>query len=230
MRQVHQNKRMRGRSRKPSNPLGKSYESSGPDVKIRGSAQHVADKYTQLSRDAQSSGDRVMSENYLQHAEHYNRLIAAAQAQMQQQQPSRDDDNRSQPDNPPADRGNGAESVMPADAPQPVVGSAPIPASDANGTTGATGGEADAAKAGGENDQRSDSNGDDRPRRRVRGGRGRAPRRAPEPSPDGAGGEPVEKLADTASEPVEITEPASPPAEEPAKPAQGEDIQDGTTV
>jgi hypothetical protein len=69
-------------NRKGPNPLTRNYESNGPDVKIRGSAQQIAEKYAQLARDAQSSGDRVMAENYLQHAEHYNRIIAAAQAQM----------------------------------------------------------------------------------------------------------------------------------------------------
>jgi hypothetical protein len=90
MRPQQQNRRMRGRNnnnnnnnnRKGPNPLTRNYESNGPDVKIRGSAQQIAEKYTALARDAQSSGDRVMAENYLQHAEHYNRIIAAAQAQM----------------------------------------------------------------------------------------------------------------------------------------------------
>ncbi len=63
------------------------YESSGPDVKIRGTASHVAEKYLQLARDAQSSGDPVAAENYYQHAEHYFRLIAAAQEQFRQSQP-----------------------------------------------------------------------------------------------------------------------------------------------
>jgi hypothetical protein len=77
---------MRGRSRpKGPNPLTRSYESNGPDVKIRGTAQHIADKYAQLARDAQSSGDPVSAENYHQHAEHYYRLIAAAQEQFRQQ-------------------------------------------------------------------------------------------------------------------------------------------------
>ena len=56
------------------------YESNGPDVKVRGTAHHVAEKYLQLARDAQSSGDPVMAESYLQHAEHYFRIIASAQA------------------------------------------------------------------------------------------------------------------------------------------------------
>lgn len=84
-----QNKRMRGRNnhgggRKGPNPLTRSFESNGPDVKIRGTAQHIAEKYLQLARDAQSSGDPVMAESYLQHAEHYYRVIASAQAAQQQ--------------------------------------------------------------------------------------------------------------------------------------------------
>jgi hypothetical protein len=82
-----QNKRMRGRNRKSHNPLTRVYESNGPDVKIRGTASHVAEKYMQLARDAQSSGDPVAAENYFQHAEHYFRLIAAAQDQFRQTQP-----------------------------------------------------------------------------------------------------------------------------------------------
>jgi hypothetical protein len=82
-----QNKRMRGRNRKGQNPLTRVYESNGPDVKIRGTASHVADKYIQLARDAQASGDPVAAENYFQHAEHYYRLIATAQEQFRQANP-----------------------------------------------------------------------------------------------------------------------------------------------
>ena len=84
-----QNKRMRGRpnnNRRGPNPLTRSYESNGPDVKIRGNAHHVAEKYLQLARDAHTSSDPVAAENYLQHAEHYFRLIASAQAAQLQQQ------------------------------------------------------------------------------------------------------------------------------------------------
>src|SRR4029450_7819140 len=81
--------RMRGRGnhRKSQNPLTRVYESNGPDVKIRGTASHIAEKYIQLARDAQGSGDPVAAENYYQHAEHYFRLIAAAQEQFRQQNP-----------------------------------------------------------------------------------------------------------------------------------------------
>jgi hypothetical protein len=78
---------MRGRNRnnKGPNPLTRSYESNGPDVKIRGTAQHIAEKYAQLARDSQASGDPVAAENYFQHAEHYYRIIAAAQEQLREQ-------------------------------------------------------------------------------------------------------------------------------------------------
>lgn len=99
MRSNQQNKRSRSRGSsnsnrgKSSNPLSRNYESNGPDVRIRGNAATVAEKYMQLARDAHSSGDSVAAENYLQHAEHYNRIISAAQAQYQQQQQVRADQN-----------------------------------------------------------------------------------------------------------------------------------------
>src|SRR5476651_2393785 len=93
-------KRSRGRGgrRPPNNNSGggggggggggnnpnRTYDSNGPEIKIRGSASHVYEKYLQLARDANSGGDRVMAENYLQHAEHYYRIMAAAAAQQAQ--------------------------------------------------------------------------------------------------------------------------------------------------
>jgi Domain of unknown function (DUF4167) len=84
VRQGQQNRRGRGRNRKNHNPLQRSFESNGPDVKIRGTPAHIAEKYVSLARDAQSSGDPVLAENYLQHAEHYNRIIMAYREQLQQ--------------------------------------------------------------------------------------------------------------------------------------------------
>jgi len=93
MRPGQQNKRSRGRNnnnnnggRKNVNPLQRSYESNGPDVKVRGNPATIAEKYVQLARDAQTSGDSVAAENYFQHAEHYFRIISAAQAQSQARQ------------------------------------------------------------------------------------------------------------------------------------------------
>ncbi|MDP3495743.1 MAG: DUF4167 domain-containing protein [Hyphomonadaceae bacterium] len=84
-------KRQRGRGRKPGGGGGgsggggnnhnhgnRSLESSGPDVKIRGTAAQIYEKYAQYARDAQSGGDRVKYEALLQHAEHYYRVMAAS--------------------------------------------------------------------------------------------------------------------------------------------------------
>jgi hypothetical protein len=82
-------KRQRGRGRggggggKPQQQnANRAFDSNGPDgVKVRGNAQTVFEKYQQLARDANASGDRVLGENYLQHAEHYFRLLRALQPQ-----------------------------------------------------------------------------------------------------------------------------------------------------
>ncbi len=87
MRQGQQNRRGRGRNnnRKGQSPLTRSFESTGPDVKIRGTPAHIGEKYMSLARDASVAGDPVLAENYLQHAEHYNRIIMAAREQFAQQ-------------------------------------------------------------------------------------------------------------------------------------------------
>ncbi|WP_343791171.1 DUF4167 domain-containing protein [Brevundimonas kwangchunensis] len=81
-------KRQRGRNRKPgggnnnanaTNP-NRSWDSQGPEnIKVRGNAQTVYERYMQLARDASASGDRVLAENYTQHAEHYFRVLRALQ-------------------------------------------------------------------------------------------------------------------------------------------------------
>ncbi|MES1199670.1 MAG: DUF4167 domain-containing protein [Pseudomonadota bacterium] len=84
-------KRQRGRGRGNNNNNNKpgghhqpnrTLESSGPDMKVRGPASHIYERYLQLARDASSAGDRVMGENYLQHAEHYFRMLRAMQPAM----------------------------------------------------------------------------------------------------------------------------------------------------
>jgi hypothetical protein len=67
--------------RREANPLTRSYDSRGLDVRVRGTALHVAERYLQLARDANTASNPVSAENYLQHAEHYFRLMAAAQAE-----------------------------------------------------------------------------------------------------------------------------------------------------
>ncbi|KIT17836.1 DUF4167 domain-containing protein [Jannaschia aquimarina] len=64
------------------NIINRVFDSSGPEGKVRGTPQQIIDKYNQLARDAQLAGDRVAVENFQQHAEHYTRLLAQAQKEM----------------------------------------------------------------------------------------------------------------------------------------------------
>jgi len=71
------------------NPRVHTFDSNGPDVRIRGNAMQITEKYLTLARDAQAGGDRVLAESYLQHAEHYQRLLnelTEEQNRYQQQQ------------------------------------------------------------------------------------------------------------------------------------------------
>lgn len=85
-----------GQNRGRANPRVTTFDSNGPDVRIRGNAYQINEKYLALAKDAASAGDRILAESYLQHAEHYQRMINEMseeynryQAQHQpQQQPS----------------------------------------------------------------------------------------------------------------------------------------------
>lgn len=81
-------KRQRGRNRNNNrnnnNNHNRSMDSNGPDVKVRGTASTIYEKYTAMARDAASSGNRVKAENYRQHAEHYLRLMNIQEAAKQE--------------------------------------------------------------------------------------------------------------------------------------------------
>ncbi len=64
-----------GGGNRPQHNKASVFDSNGPDVRIRGTAFQIVEKYMILAKDASASGDRVLAENYLQHAEHYQRLI-----------------------------------------------------------------------------------------------------------------------------------------------------------
>lgn len=70
---------------KPQNMLTKNFDSTGPDVKIRGNAATIAEKYMSLAHDAISAGSRIKAENYFQHAEHYKRIVSVALEQQAEQ-------------------------------------------------------------------------------------------------------------------------------------------------
>ncbi|MGV8855991.1 MAG: DUF4167 domain-containing protein [Devosia sp.] len=123
MRPNNQNNKNRQRSRnggrKHVNPLSRNFESNGPDVKVRGNAAHVAEKYLQLARDAQSSGDSVMAENYLQHAEHYFRIVSSAQQAQNGIRPDGQDDGDFDDDMP--EMNSRFASPQPQPQPQPQM-------------------------------------------------------------------------------------------------------------
>lgn len=153
LRQLMNMKRMRGRHNRSGGSNGGSvrhnngqiplnrnhvFDSNGPDLRVRGTAQQLFEKYLQLGRDASSTGDRVMAEAYFQHAEHYFRILnAMTQAAQQSQQErmaarqQRPADNR-QPTETSAEEGAEQPAIPqapePAEtAPQPTVASEPAP-------------------------------------------------------------------------------------------------------
>ncbi len=84
-------KRQRGRNRRSgNNNANRTMESNGPDVKVRGNAKQIFDKYETLARDAASGGNRVKAENYRQHAEHYLRIVNKLEAAKQVQREDRE--------------------------------------------------------------------------------------------------------------------------------------------
>ncbi len=77
------------RQRSLGNIVNRVFDSSGPEGKVRGTPQQIIDKYLTLARDAQLSNDRVAEQNFLQHAEHYTRMLGEAQREMSREQEQR---------------------------------------------------------------------------------------------------------------------------------------------
>lgn len=91
-----------------ANPRVQTFDSNGPDVRIRGNAFQINEKYLALARDAMSAGDRVQAESYLQHAEHYQRLINEMSEEYNRHNPQQQQQQQQQP-------------VMTGDEPQPDI-------------------------------------------------------------------------------------------------------------
>ena len=87
-------KQNRNNNRSVGNVLNRVFDSSGPEGKVRGTPQQIIDKYNQLARDAQLSNDRVATENFQQHAEHYLRLLANAQKEQEARREQQEKENR----------------------------------------------------------------------------------------------------------------------------------------
>ncbi|MEO0931127.1 MAG: DUF4167 domain-containing protein, partial [Pseudomonadota bacterium] len=96
MRSSKSRSRNKNRNNRPSggNIINRVFDSQGPDGKVRGTPQQIIEKYNQLHRDAVLSGDRVDAENYAQHAEHYTRLLAEAQREVEAKREEQEEQNR----------------------------------------------------------------------------------------------------------------------------------------
>ncbi|HXV23332.1 MAG TPA: DUF4167 domain-containing protein [Alphaproteobacteria bacterium] len=122
MRPGTSSRRSRGRgNRKPHVPSkNQTFDSSGPEVRVRGNAHQVLEKYLALARDAQAAGDRIAAENYFQHAEHYFRIINSnGEGNGRARQHHRPDGGESQP--------------QPQPQPAAVPGASPQPAPNGSG-------------------------------------------------------------------------------------------------
>ena len=201
MRPAQKSNRSRGRgNRKGSgggNNMNRVFDSAGPEGKVRGTPQQIIDKYISLARDAQTSGDRVSAENFLQHAEHYQRILSAAMTAQEQTRrenaPAQDaaqTDEAGQPvDNeaPDFDTQPGGEvtPAQPVAAPETAQREAPSqarpaqPAADIGGMA-----MIDANPA--EDSLLVDSEQFGEGRERGNGGRRRQPRKKPAPAPAAA--------------------------------------------
>ncbi len=184
-------KRGRNQRRRQGVNPNRALDSNGPDVRIRGTANQIYDKYQALARDASSAGDRIKAESYLQHAEHYFRLIRSMQVQQQPQNQSAagpgDEADAEQPvleeeeetRRPPRKKriANGAGAEEGADQPEVVVEQ---PAADAASEQPEAAPQKSADKA---DDDAEKQAAEKKPRRR------RATRRTTKKTEDGSGAE-----------------------------------------
>lgn len=108
-----------------ANVVNRVFDSNGPESKVRGTPQQIVDKYQSLAQDATLAGDRVNAENFLQHSEHYSRLLSDAQReinerreaqeaqrqQQQQQQQQKQQQNKQQNQEPVVQTGDAQPEI-----------------------------------------------------------------------------------------------------------------------
>jgi hypothetical protein len=186
MRPAQKSNRSRGRGNRKGggggNNVNRVYDSAGPEGKVRGTPQQIIDKYLTLARDAQTSGDRVAAENFLQHAEHYQRILITAAAAQEQ---SRKESQEAATDQREAQQPDPAAAEQPAPVEQPAPAEQPVASADqaTGGSPGEIGGMAmiDAGTEAPELLVESEDPAQSQPRRNGDGRRKRGP--APEKAP-----------------------------------------------
>ena len=115
MRQGNSSRRSRGRGNGKRQNRGNQIDSHGPEVRVRGSAQQVCNKYIALARDATSVGDRISAENLYQHAEHYFRLVVISQEATQQRNENSGDNGNNTNENHSVTAENSTDETMELD-------------------------------------------------------------------------------------------------------------------
>jgi len=142
MRSSKSRSRSKSNRNRPSggNIVNRVFDSSGPEGKVRGTPQQIIDKYNQLARDAQLSNDRVATENFQQHAEHYLRMLSEAQREQDARREEQERQNRERQAERDRERAQRQEREAatgapdPAEAPQPdVVDLGPVEAEAESG-------------------------------------------------------------------------------------------------
>jgi hypothetical protein len=125
-------RRPRSRGNGKRHPSSRTFESSSPDAKVRGTAQQVLDKYLALADDSVTAGDRIAAEGYFQHAEHYYRILHVDAPPRQggqapkPEQPQTPSGEASQPEAAPPQGSNGGQEpqALPGEGPQPATADA----------------------------------------------------------------------------------------------------------
>ena len=106
------------------------FDSNGPDVRIRGTAHQIVEKYSALAKDAKSSGDRTLAENYLQHAEHYQRMIVQWDVEQKERNEAKANSDENMAEKQPAAKKPRKKAAKPTDEelglPSSILGKAPV--------------------------------------------------------------------------------------------------------
>ncbi|MEP3845026.1 MAG: DUF4167 domain-containing protein [Paracoccaceae bacterium] len=123
-------KNNRNRSNSGGNVVNRVFDSSGPEGKVRGTPQQIIDKYNQLARDAQLANDRVATENFQQHAEHYLRLLSEAQREMDAKREEQERHNRERQAERDRNRASHQDGETKAPSAAPVAAAAAVPSMD----------------------------------------------------------------------------------------------------
>ena len=169
MRPANKNRSRSKNNRKSvGNVINRVFDSAGPEGKVRGTPQQIIEKYQTLARDAQLAGDRVATENFLQHSEHYTRMLNDAQRQMDAQNAARQEQ---QDRTRNAQPGEGDQPQVEAAA-DPVANGSALGDDQPEGDAGTTLVEAPAPTS-------------------VRNPRGRRPRRSADQQPQAEAAEPA---------------------------------------